>query len=117
MWKRSIAYAQESAPVAQEGAPGQSISSMLMFMLMVFAVMFFLIIMPNQRREKRRKEMLASLSKGDKVTTSGGIFGTIFGLNDKTVVLKVSDDPVTKMEFVRGAVSQVAAPSDEGSDK
>ena len=116
MWKRSVAFAQDSAPAPQETvAQGPNMTSSIMFMLIIFAVMFFFIIMPNQRRDRRRKEMLAALTKGDKVVTSGGICGTIVGLNDKTVVLKVSDDPVTKMEFVRGAVSQVAAPTDEDS--
>ena len=93
---------------AAEAQPGSGLMSSLMFMLIIFGVMWFFLIWPNQRREKERRQMLAALGKGDRVVTSGGIYGTIVGLNDKTVVLRVSEDPSVKMEFVRGAVSQVA---------
>lgn len=118
MWKNTIAFAQEAAPVAQEAVPtGPNMSSSIMFMLIIFAVMWLLIILPNQRRDKRRRAMLSALSKGDHVVTTGGVCGTIVGIHDKTVVLKVSDDPVTKIEFVRTAVSQVSAPDDSDSSK
>jgi preprotein translocase subunit YajC len=55
------------------------------------------------------------LSKGDKVITHGGVVGTIVGLNDKYAVLKVSDNPSVKMEFLRQAVSQVI--KDDGAEK
>lgn len=113
MWKSSIAFAQETAPTSAPQAPG--ITSMLPMMLIFFAIMWFFMIAPSQRREKRRREMLAALRKGDRVVTSGGICGTIVGLNDKTVVLKVSDEPAIKMEFMRGAVSQVASPQNDES--
>jgi len=83
-------------------------------MILIFGVFYFLLIRPNQKRERTRREMLASLSKGSKVVTSGGICGTILGLNEKTVVLRVSDDPITKMEFLRTAISQVAT-EEEGA--
>ncbi len=116
MWEKTIVFAQDAA--AQEAVPtGPNMSSSIMFMLIIFAVMWLLIILPNQRRDKRRKAMLASLSKGDHVVTSGGMCGTIVGIHDKTVVLKVSEDPVTKIEFVRSAVSQVASSDESDSGK
>lgn len=85
----------------------------LYFMVLIFGIMWFFLIRPNQRRDKERKAMLAALGKGDQVVTQGGICGTIVGLNEKTVVLKVSDEPATKMEFVRGAISQISSREDE----
>lgn len=99
------------------GGAGPAFSSTILFMVLIFGVMYLFLILPQQRREKQRRQMLANLSKGDKVITTGGICGTIVGLNEKTVVLKVSDEPVTKIEFVRGAVSQVtSAAKDEKKD-
>jgi len=106
VWKATIVYAQESAPGEGTSSPG--FGSPFFFMILIFGVFYFLLIRPNQKRERTRREMLASLSKGSKVVTNGGICGTILGLNEKTVVLKVSDDPVIKIEFLRTAISQVA---------
>ena len=79
----------------------------------MFAIMYFLTIRPNQKREKERQEMLAALSKGDRVITSGGVFGTIIGLNEKSVVLRVSEEPAVKMEFIRSAISRVEKDEDD----
>lgn len=109
---RDAAFAAADAPPG-----GSSLMSSLMFMLIIFGVMWFFLIWPNQRREKERRAMLAALGKGDRVVTTGGIYGTIVGLNDKTVVLRVSDEPSVKLEVVRGAVSQVAdKPAKESKD-
>ena len=112
MWKETVVYAQETGSGEGGSAPG--FGNPIFFMMLIFGVFYFLLIRPNQKRERTRREMLSSLSKGSKVVTSGGICGTIVGLNEKTVVLKVSDEPVTKMEFIRTAISQVAA-EEEGA--
>ncbi|MCC6794278.1 MAG: preprotein translocase subunit YajC [Candidatus Hydrogenedentes bacterium] len=70
-------------------------------------VMWFFMLRPNQKREKERQAMLAGLSKGDKVIMASGIIGSIIGVTDKTVVLRVSEEPIVKMEFLRGSVSRV----------
>ncbi len=111
MWKETVVYAQETAPGEGTSTPG--FGNMFPFLMLMFGIVYFLMIRPNQKRERTRREMLASISKGNKVVTSGGICGTIVGLNEKTVVLKVSDDPVTKIEFLRSAVSQVATEEEE----
>lgn len=108
------AVAQTSAPATGTGSGtgqpgGNPMNSLLFMMIAFFAIMYFLTIRPNQKREKERREMLAKLAKGDKVITTSGICGTIVGLSDKTVVLKVSDDANVKMEFLRGAVGQVTS--------
>ena len=119
MWQRAIIFAQtisgEGAGVVEQ-PQGPGLSGSLLFMMVIFGIMWFLLILPNQRRDKKRKELLASLSKGDKVVTMGGICGTIVGLNDATVVLKVSDSPLLKIEFVRSSVSQKSN-GDEGGEK
>lgn len=117
MWNSVTVYAQDVAGQAAEAQQGPGMSSTIMFMIVIFGVMYMFLILPNQRREKERRRLLASLAKGDEVVTNGGICGTIVGLNEKTVVLKVSDNPVTKIEFVRGAVTQIASSAEEGETK
>jgi len=123
VWIEMMMYAQEAvAPAAGTTAaapsPTGGLTSMLPFILVMFAVMYFMMIRPNQKRERERRQMLDSIAKNDHIVTSGGICGTVVGVNDKTVVLKVSDDPVTKIEFVRSAVAQVTkAGAEEASKK
>ena len=115
MWKLILVQAQEAAQGTAPPAGGEQpstsnpLSNMLFLFVAMIAIMYFLMIRPNQKREKDRRELLASLAKGDKVVTSGGICGSVIGLSEKTVVLRVSDEPVVKMEFLRGAISQVTS--------
>jgi preprotein translocase subunit YajC len=100
----SDAYAQ---------APGGPMSSpVAMFaqfgwIILVFVVMYLLLIRPQQQQQKKAAEMLKALKKGDRVVTSGGLLGTVVGVDDGKVVLKVSDE--VKMEFLKSAVVQVVA--------
>ena len=112
MWQTALLYALGNTAEGDSGGATNPLGQMIAFMVMIFAIMYFLMIRPQQKRDRQRREMLAALSKGDKVITNGGIYGTIVGLNEKTVVLKVSDDPLTKIEFARGSVSQVAKEDD-----
>ena len=116
MWNLILAQAQEAAQgtapatgAEQTGTGANPLSNMLFLFAAMIAIMYFLMIRPNQKREKERRDMLASVAKGDKVVTSGGICGSVVGLSEKTVVLRVSDEPVVKMEFLRGAISQVTS--------
>ena len=102
MFKSAVAHAQDPTAIAPAAGGGMGMFGSMLPLIAIFAVMWFFMSMPQQRRE-----MLASIAKGDRVVTNGGICGTIVGLHEKTVVLKVSDDPPTKIEFVRSAISQV----------
>ncbi|MEE9553217.1 MAG: preprotein translocase subunit YajC [candidate division Zixibacteria bacterium] len=84
------------------GAGGGGMSLFLMFGLII-AVMYFFMIRPQQKKEKQRQKMISELKKGDRVLTSSGIFGTIWGIKDNIIVLKVDDD--VKMEFLKTAIS------------
>lgn len=114
MWNIVLAQAQQVAeqaaadPAAQQ-SPGGALGGMLPMLLAFMAIMYFLMIRPNQKREKERRQMLASIAKGDKVITTGGICGSVVGLTEKTVVLRVSEEPNVKIEFLRGAISQVTS--------
>ena len=70
---------------------------MLPFVLIIL-VFYFLILRPQQKRQKEKARLLDSLKKGDRVVTSSGIHGTIEGLEDKTVLVKISDNTKVKMD-------------------
>jgi len=75
-------------------------------LLFIFAIFYFLLIMPQQRKQKKWQAMLSELKTGDKVTTSGGLRGTIMSLKDDAVTLRVPPDNL-KLEVSRGSVVSV----------
>lgn len=81
-------------------------------LLFIFAIFYFLLIMPQQRRQKKWQAMLGELKTGDKVTTSGGLRGTIMSLKDDAVILRVPPDNL-KLEVSRGSVVSVTT-AEEG---
>ena len=62
--------------------------------------------MPQQRKQKKWQAMLGELKAGDRVVTSGGMRGTIIGLKDDALTLRVPPDNL-KIEVSRGSVVQV----------
>jgi preprotein translocase subunit YajC len=82
-------------------------SGQLLLPLVFFALLYFLMIAPNQRKQKKWQEMLGNLKSGDKVTTNGGIRGTIVSVKDDVVQLKIAPDNV-KLEFAKNAIATVS---------
>jgi len=74
--------------------------------ILFFVVLYFLMIAPNQRKQKKWQEMLGKLKSGDRVTTNGGLRGTVLTVKDDVVVLRIQPDGV-KLEFVKSAIAAV----------
>jgi preprotein translocase subunit YajC len=74
--------------------------------ILFFVVLYFLMIAPNQKKQKKWQEMLGQLKSGDRVTTNGGLRGTVLTVKDDVVVLRVQPDGV-KLEFVKSAIAAV----------
>lgn len=90
----------------QGGAGGGN--SMLTFFLpivLMFVIIYFFMIRPQQKRQKQHQHMLTSLKKGDRVVTNGGMYGVIWGIDEKDnkVVLKFGEE--LKIEFLRSAIA------------
>jgi len=86
--------------------------TMWMPLLLMFAIMYFMVIMPQQRQRKKMQAMLAELKAGDKIVTSGGIYGTINGIDGDSVIVKISSEPQVKIRIARAAIAQVEASED-----
>ena len=88
-------------------------SSTQLFLLPVLLVlMYFVMVVPNQRKQKKWQEMLSHLKNGDRVTTNGGIRGTIVSVKDDAVQLRIPPDNI-KMEFVKSAIASVTTPDEQ----
>ena len=79
---------------------------------LMFAIMYFMVIMPQQRQRKKVQEMLGAIKAGDKIVTSGGIYGTINAIDGDSVILKISSEPQVKIRISRAAIAQVEASED-----
>jgi preprotein translocase subunit YajC len=103
----ALAQVESGAPPADAPSPSPFGGNMMFIFIAFFAIMYFFMIRPQQKREKERRQMLASITKGAKVITNGGLHGTVVGLTEKDIILRVSDDPTVKLRFVRGSVARV----------
>jgi preprotein translocase subunit YajC len=97
-------------PPDGQGGGGSMISTLVMFGA-IFAIFYFMIIRPQQKRAKETKKMLEALEKGDKVIMSGGMHGTIAGLEDKTVLVDVGNN--VKIKFERSGILTVLKDKEE----
>ncbi|MBI1976675.1 MAG: preprotein translocase subunit YajC [Candidatus Omnitrophica bacterium] len=72
-------------------------------LIFVFAVFYFLVIRPQQKTRKEHEGMLKGLDKNDEIVTSSGIHGTIVGIKDDTVLLRIADN--VKIEIQKSAIA------------
>jgi preprotein translocase subunit YajC len=79
--------------------------------LAIGAVFYFLVIAPANKQRKKQQEMLGSLKKGDRVLTTGGIYGTIQGVEAEVVYLKIAEK--IQVKVARSAVSGVVTEETE----
>jgi len=91
-------------------ANGQSnIFLPLLPIVAIFLIFYFIVFRPQRRRQQALQEMLKNLKNGDKVITSGGIYGIVAGMKNDTVHLRIADQ--VKIEISRNAI---AAKQEEG---
>jgi preprotein translocase subunit YajC len=105
-----IGFLLAGAAMAQTtGGPapnaGPRVLSQLLMVLLLVAIFYVLLIRPQQRRQKAVQEMLKNIKNGDRVLTSGGIYGQVLGIKDEIVVLKISED--VKVEVAKSAIQGV----------
>ena len=102
----SIAYA-----MGQGGAAGQGSGGFTAFipLILMFVIFYFLLIRPQQKKAKEHREMISNLKKGDRILTSGGLFGTITGADDNTLTVEIAEK--VRVKINRGNVAALAQSS------
>lgn len=83
---------------------GQLASQMggILPIVLIMVIFYVLLILPAQKRQKKITQMLSELKNGDKVITTGGVFGTIVGIEDDAIQLRIADQ--VKIKVLRSAV-------------
>ena len=83
---------------------GTGMGSTMVMLVVMLAVFYFMLIRPENKRKKEADEMRASVKKGDKVTTIGGIVGTVVDVKENNIVIETSADQV-RIEIAKWALS------------
>ncbi len=99
-------------PNSEGQGGGNPLLQFLPFILII-VIIYFLMIRPQKKRQQERDKMIASVNKGDKIITIGGVHGVVQATKDKTVIVKIADN--VKVEIERSAVSSVLRDSDTSS--
>ena len=103
----NFALLQQATPGGSGGASG--LLALAPYVLM-FVIFYFVLIAPMRKQQKKTKEMLSGLKKGDRVVTTGGIFGTVAQIEDQIVWVKIADTVKVKMN--RSAIAGLASDTD-----
>ena len=100
-------------PQGTEANPtGQILQTVLMFG--VLGVMFyFLLIRPQAKQRKEHESMLNNVKSGDRVITSGGIYGIVTNVKEKSLMVKIADN--VKVEVAKSAITGIVPKSDEST--
>ena len=88
---------------------GPSLMSNVILFGSIILIFYFMIIRPQQKRAKERQKLIDSMKKGDKVITSGGMYGTVAGLDEKTVLVEIADKIKVKLD--RSAIATIISDS------
>jgi len=79
-------------------------ASPLVMMVLMIAIFYFMLIRPENKRKKEAEQMRSAVKKGDKITTIGGIVGTVVDVKENKIVLETGADQV-RIEFEKWAIS------------
>ena len=89
---------------AADANPAGGMGTTLIMLLVMIAVFYFMLIRPENKRKKEAEQMRSAVKTGDRVTTIGGITGTVVNVKDDKFVLETGADQV-RIEFAKWAIS------------
>ena len=98
-----------AAPAGPGGAGMQS----LIFLLLIIVVFYFFMIRPQVKKQKDASTFRNALKKGDKVATTGGIYGKITDVKDRTVTVEIADNVIVKVD----KTAVMAEPTEQAAKK
>jgi len=101
-----IICANSILAMSSPGGEGQGGFLLFLPYILIFLVFYFLLIAPARKKQKRHAEMIENLKNGDRVITNGGIHGTVVGVADGLIQLRIADK--VKIEISKNAVAALA---------
>lgn len=89
------------------GGQGPAFGDQFVLILIIFSIFYFIVFRPMRKRQRDTEQMLTALKSGDRVVTNGGIYGTVVGVSDDTIQLRVADH--VKIQIAKSAITRLAA--------
>jgi preprotein translocase subunit YajC len=99
----NVAYAM-GAGGAGAGGEGSGYTSII-FIAAIFGIFYFLVIRPQQKKAKEHRELLSSIKRGDRVITTGGLYGEVTGLTENTVTMEIA--PKVRVKAARSSIAVI----------
>lgn len=100
-------FAQATAPAQPQGGGFQ----MFLPMILMFVLFYFIAIRPQRQKQQELAAQIAALKGGDHIVTTGGLYGVVSSLQEKTLTLKIADN--VKIKLDKAAVAAVVKKSGE----
>lgn len=94
-----------AAILAQQGPGSNAVIGQVLFFGLFFLAMWFLLIAPQRKKQKEHQKMIAALTTGDAVITTGGLHGVITNVKDDRFVVRIAEN--TKVEIGKGFISAI----------
>jgi len=95
----------EAAPAGAGPAPQGNFMTALLPFVLVFVIFYLLIIMPQRKKQKKHMMMVENLKPGSRIITTGGIYGTIMGVQKDRIEVKIAAN--TKIEITKSAIGVI----------
>jgi preprotein translocase subunit YajC len=108
----SLTSSAASTVLAADPGVGGGLLQFLILFGPLFLIWYLLVILPQQRQKKKTQEMLANLKTGDRVLTTGGLYGTVAGFREGVVQLQLAKD--VKVDVARAAITGLQTPEGDG---
>ena len=97
-------------------AAGPDMMSTIVMLVAMLGIFYFMLIRPENKRKKEAEQMRSSLKTGDKITTIGGIMGTVVSIKDDKFVIETGADQV-RIEFAKWALSTNETASERAQEE
>jgi len=105
----------------QDGGGGGLFGGNQMLLFLMIGVIILMVVMSSRSRRKqesKRKALLSAMKKGDRVTTIGGLMGTLIEVREQEVVVKIDEQNNTRVRFLKSAIAHVGeAPAEKDEKK
>ena len=106
-----LAYAMGQSGAGAEGGAGGLLATPFVPIILMLAVMWFFLIRPQQKKQKDHRNMISALKKGDRIITSGGLYGRVTGVAESALTVEIADK--VRVKVSRGHIAGVVQPGAE----
>lgn len=102
------------APPGYEPNPQAQLLQMIGMFVILGVMFYFLLIRPQAKQRKEHENMLRNLRSGDQILTSGGLYGIVTNVKEKSLMVKIADN--VKVEIAKSAVTSVLKRSEDSAE-